>query len=293
MAVVSCKLKRGLAASYGTYWKHRYTDEYTIEVDSEMARFAIVQAATSAQPDPLPSLLTPHTEHGVEDRSSYLQNVDLRQHPSDKRLWTAICQYEPLNPNQTALDYQQTPLSRPVKWRIEWIEESGIVEKDINGQPITNTVGDEFDTPIERPKLYPVLVAEKTYSTVEAIIALGMEYHDSVNSATFRGGGPRTVKFLPIQSSEIQQENGVDFYVASMRFAYNPLTWDVEILNRGWRYRPAAGQTPVKALDKETRLPVSTPVLLAENGTLLAEGAAKHYVKGQVLKLKDFNGIFA
>lgn len=293
MAVVSCRKKRGLSASYGTYWRHKYTDEYTIEVDSEMSRYQIVQAATSAQPDPLPSLLTPHTEHGTVDQSSYLQDVKLRQSDDNKFLWTATCEFEPLSPNQTVADFTSNPTQRPVKYRMEWIEESGIVEKDINGEPITNTVGDEFDSAIEKPNLYPVLVAEKVYRTIDAIISLGMQYHDSVNSTTFRNGAPRTVKFLPIQSSEIQMENGLDFYVAIMRFAYNPKTWDVELLNRGWRYRPAAGQTPVKAMDKETRLPVSAPVLLAENGTLLAEGAAKHYVKRQVLTPKDYNAIFS
>jgi hypothetical protein len=60
-------------------------------------------------------------------------------------------------------------------------------------------------------------------------------------------------------------------------------------MNRGWRYRPAVGQDPIQAIDKKTRLPVTTPVKLAADGTLLAEAAAPHFISFQTLELEDYN----
>ncbi len=96
---------------------------------------------------------------------------------------------------------------------------------------------------------------------------------------------------LPIQSSDVQYEATTSYYEAALRFAYNPKTWDREVMNRGWRYRPAADQEPIQAIDPGTRLPVVTPVKLAEDGTLLPEGDPPHFVRFETLELAEYNDI--
>lgn len=293
MAVIKVERLRGGDATYAVPNAHSYTDTYRIYTNSDMARALVLSGAqATTAPTKVPQLLDYHKDYNVTDAAAVCQQIHLRPEQEDKRIWLATCQFGPLQPNQTPLDNVNSPLLKQTKWHVEWLEETAIVAKDASGVPITNTVGDEFDTPIEQPKLFMVLVAEKPYATLQEIIDLGLEYHESVNSVAFKNGPARTVRFLPIQSQQVQFENGIEYYMASLRFGFNPETWDVEVLNRGWRYRPTAGTAPVKAIDKETHLPVSVPVNLAENGTLLAEGATKYYVKRQTYKLKDYNAIF-
>lgn len=294
MPVLSCDRLRGGSAAYGVPHSNTYRDQYRIKCTGDMARFSVLEGAQqSGAPDKLPRRLDFHTESGVTDSAAVCQNISLEMEQGDKCAWIATCEFGPLKPGQTVADQTTSPLLRPVKWRVEWFEESGIAVKDKDGAPLVNAVGDEFDTPVEKPGLYMVLVGDKAYATVDEIITLGLTYHGSVNSANFRGATPRQVKFLPMTSSEVTNENGVEYFLATFRFAYNPETWDVSLLNHGWRYRPAKDQDPVEAVDPKTRLAVSKPVHLAEDGTLLPEGAKKVYLAKRIFTEKDYNAIFA
>jgi hypothetical protein len=291
MAVTRCNRLRGSSARYSGPATHEYVEIYRIECDQQMAKAEVIAQALSGAPDPLPDLYQNHSEFGVTDASSYVQSVDLAQEEGHQCIWKATVNYGPMPPGSSPGDNVATPTLRPTRWRVEWLDQQGILVKDRLGNPIVNSVGDEFDIPLDEPELFMVLVAEKNYLTLQEIIDLGIQYHGTVNSAIFRGGAVRTVKFLPIQSSDIQHESGISFYTAALRFAYNPKTWDREVLNRGWRFRQAAAGPIQKIIDPVTKLPPSQPLNLAADGTLIPDGDPAVYLKFEANVLADYNAI--
>jgi hypothetical protein len=291
VAVISCTRQRGVTARYSGPATHEYTDKYRIVCDQQMARSQVLLESLNGAPDALPDLYDTHEEYGVIDASSYCQSVDLTQSNEHACLWEAAVQFGPMPPNTSPSDNVTSPELRPTRFRIEWIDQQGILIKDRLGSPIVNSVGDEFDVPLEEPELFMVLVADRNYLTLQGVIDLGLQYHGTVNSATFFGGQPRTVKFLPIQASDVQYERGIAYYTASLRFAYNPKTWDREVLNRGWRYRAVAAGAIRKAIDPVTKLPTSQPLNLATDGTLVPDGQPPVYLKFEANVLANYNNI--
>lgn len=283
---------RGSTARYSGPATHEYTETYKIICDQPMAKAEVILQALSGAPDALPDLYANHSEYGVTDASAYVQSVELTQEDAHQCVWKASVTYGPMPPGSSPGDNVTTPTLRPTRWRVEWLDQMGILTKDRLGNPIANSVGDEFDIPLEEPELFMVLVAEKNYLTLQEIIDLGIQYHGTVNSAVFKNGAVRTVKFLPIQSSDIQHESGISFYTAVLRFAYNPKTWDREVLNRGWRFRQVAGGPIQKAIDPITKLPPGQPLNLKNaDGTLVPDGQPAEYLKFEANTLADYNVI--
>lgn len=286
-------MQRVRRSRFGRQNDNSHTLEYKISTDDPNMMSPFVYAgALVAGPDPLPPVGAPVNLGGIVD-GTYVDSVDVVSIEGNARQWVATVQAGKLQPGQQPGDAAAglDPLARPTRWWIEYQEQTVIVEKDRFGTAITNTVGDAPDDAFEEIDPVLILCGSKNYGSLDEVIEIGQEYHRSVNSTKFRKAEPRCARMLPLQVSDVQFEGNTEFISATFRFAYNPSTWDREYLNRGWRYRPAAGQPPVDALDKKTKLPPMAPVKLAADGTLLADGAAPHFVKREVLTPKNYNDL--
>lgn len=292
MAVIECKLRRGRRGRFGLQNKNGYSLEYSITTDTQMSELTILQGAYQGSPDPLPSLYSQYTFGSIPDASAFCTSISLDQSEDDRNLWLARVEFGQLPPGSSSADKDiPSPLDYRIRYRLEWLEEQVAVEKDRDGNPVANTVGDDFVPGLMEPVLYPVLVCERNYATVEEILALGQQYHKTVNSLEFFGGAPGTVKMLPITSSDLLTEKGIEFYTATFRFAYNSETWVNSLLNRGWRGRPTAGDDVQRLLDKLTLLPISEPANLAQDGTVLNDGDPPVFVDYWTLTEIDYNAL--
>lgn len=294
MAVLSCKLiAEGRSSRFGLENKNEHSRRYRIRTDNAMdSGFVVLTGAYTASPHPLPTRYSYYTDSSGTDLSTYCTEVSLEQDSNDRKTWIATASFGTLPPGKNPTDAAyDNPILRPPRYRVDFQEESTVVAKDNAGAAIVNSVGDEFDEPLEQEEIYPILVVERNYANLQTVIDIGNEYHKSVNSKVFYGSAVRTVRFLPLTSTELLFENGVSFYTVTFRFMFNKDTWDRVVMNRGWRYRQAAGGNLIPAVDPTTQLPVQSPVKLAANGTLLADGAQPIWLTYQTRPLKDFSSL--
>lgn len=288
-AVVSSKLTRDMSGSISIGNEQSHKLRYQVWTDGPMWGPAVIIGAYTATPDPLPTLYQQWVPGGLST-GAYVLSIAYSADDDNHNRWLMDVELGKLPPGKSAADAVQNPLNRPPRYRIEYMEEQIVIEKDREGKPITNSVGDPPDTALEDVDAYPVLVVDKNFATLQEIVDLGNQYHRSVNSDSFYGASARKVRFMPLQASDIQNENGIEFYTATMRFAFNPRTWDREYLNRGWRYRKAAGGPLQLAMDDKTNLPVTSPVKLKLDGTLAADGQ-ETYITRQTLEPKAYGAI--
>lgn len=285
-AVIKCQLQRQMSGSIGLNNEQSHRLSYQVWADGLMWGPEVIVGAYTATPDPLPQRYQLWTPGGVAT-GAYVLSLSYRADDANHSKWHIDVEIGKLPAGRNPTDNVENPLLRPPRYRVEYIEETVVIEKDREGKPITNSVGDPPDSALEDIDAYPVLVVEKNYATLQQIVDLGNTYHRSVNSNAFYGATARKVRFMPIQASDILNENGIEYYTATMRFAFNPRTWDREFLNRGWRYKKTAGGTLQNAIDEKTNLPVTSPVKLKEDGTIAPDGQ-EFYIVRQILEPKDY-----
>lgn len=288
-SVIKCTLQREMSGSIAIGNEQSHRLQYVVWTDGPMWGPEIILGAYTATPDPLPTRYQLWTPGGMVT-GAYVLSLAYRADATNHNRWIVDVEIGKLPPGRSPNDDAPNPLTRPPRYRIEYVEEQIVIEKDREGKPITNSVGDPPDSALEDVDAYPVLVVDKNYGTLQEIIDLGNLYHRTVNSDTFYGATARKVRFLPLACSDIQNENGIDFYTATMRFAFNPKTWDREYLNRGWRYRKTAGGPLQLAMDDKTNLPVTSPVKLKLDGTVATDGQ-EVYITRQVLEPKAYGTI--
>jgi len=137
-------------------------------------------------------------------------------------------------------------------------------DTDGDGDLLVNAVGDPV-VGLSRDIADPVYVFRQNESSYPA--ATMRSYWNHVNSDSFLGWDANCARLMPITAT--RQDDGTNyFWVVTYRFQFRADGWNHRYVNEGKRYRPAAGEDPVLVKDKTG----SETVLLAANGTLLAEG---------------------
>jgi hypothetical protein len=258
--------------------------------------------AIAAQGDnvPVPAHGAPYQWPEESDGSIFLLEISVqRRHDASRILWTIEGKYSARDPGDPPGEENPNPIERPVKYRLEHVTYSEVVDEDRAGNPIVNAAGQEFDEPLEDEKARPVLVVEKNYAALSQIIALNAAFSGRVNSDTFLGQPPRTWFCHTIPSSDLlTAPNGTTYYTATFRLEYNHRTWDRKILNRGFKHFLSAQDktlvqaTSVSVAEDGTKTKVFTnePVLLADDGTRLPDGQLGKFVTVRVKPERAFSG---
>ena len=189
-------------------------------------------------------------------------------------LWHVSLEFD-----STALQSEENPLDEPVRYSLRWEQADKVVEKDIHGNAIANTVGDLFkDPPYSEQDELPVLVAVKNFpgAAFESLVSLALAYKKSTNSDIFLGAAPGTARLKCIQTGDIQNQNDVEFYRVAFEFAFDADGWQPEILNRGSRAKDSAGNI-YELPNKEVRN-------LKQDGTLVGENEQPYFIPFETLK---------
>jgi hypothetical protein len=197
-----------------------------------------------------------------------------------------------------------TTIRQTHRW--SWAESQEAVDCDVNGNPITNSLGRSFDTPVHWTVLDPVLTITRARgdSSTRRIIT----YSGSLNVDSFYGASPGQAKMDGIEVEDAWA--GTVHYVMetyTIRFRQGlPVTkgkygetyggplkaWYLRILNTGfdaWSgdtlHQSAAQRGQAKhtyrILDKDGN-PVSDPVPLDGKGFILGRGEPAHWMEFQM-----------
>jgi hypothetical protein len=128
----------------------------------------------------------------------------------------------------------ENPLERPTVYDIQYIEQEYVVDKARNVEalshgdgkganraantlgPIVNAAGKRPDEPIVDTERNAIIVIERNYATLGAIMALNETYQRTTNSDAITIGGEsvdaRRLKYLVTRSNGRQVENEIEYY---------------------------------------------------------------------------------
>lgn len=236
-------------------------------------------------------------------------DVQRRHDDRNRNLWTITATYSVPDPGQSPNEDRGDATTIPIKYRLEHVSFTEVVEEDKDGQPIVNAAEQEFDEPLEQEQSRLVLVAEKIFLSAQppaqlaidallSIVALNRTFKHTVNDATFLGAGPREWFCHTIPASDMTIDgNGIAYRTATIRLELNPKKWDRKVLNRGFKhYKTAADKTLLQATTTmvqqdgtEIKVPTNEPVLLAADGTRLPDGQLGNFITFRVRRETDFD----
>jgi hypothetical protein len=276
--------------------------------DRSMSAYTVISEATSATPDPFPDYFSTYNLFGETDNSSFMQEADCR--PLDEKnasVWLAKAVWSPIKGTESTDNHtsREDPLSRPVRYGLEWEEISIPVEKgwnqvELSGLsrsvntfgPIQNAAGQEPSSPILKTKRIPVIVAKKNYASLGTINAIEQTYGDGLNSDTFYGYSAGECLFRGINASEQKYEGGTAYYEGSIRIACQKGGWDYEMVNRGWKYLDNGELKECTVSDKDgNKVPVSEPANLELDGSQTPDGAIGTVIPWRHRPLVAFSGL--
>lgn len=146
--------------------------------------------------------------------------------------------------------------------------------KNVNGEPIEGEEVEVFYTVHTITKNRPA----SRYNELRPLFG-------KLNSATFEGKEPKSLRFVDYQVSDVQEvevgNTTVSFVTETIVIEEAPdgETWEAKPLNRGFMAKPDAGAEtkPVRIIDANKQ-EITSPRLLAEDGTELPEDGEPYFI---------------
>lgn len=262
----------------GSRW-HKVNKEY---VRSHGCTYRIVMGPDDTIADvtaieQLPALFEPY-EFDSKAKCISLSIKEQSESGEQGSVWLADAEW-----STDAVEKSESPLDEPIRYSLRWEQTEKVVERDIHGNAIANTIGDLFvDPPYTEQDELPILVAVRNFpaTALEFLIALALDYKKSTNADIFLGAPVGTAKLKDIQTGEIQKQDDIEYYRVSFEFVFNADGWQPEILNRGHRAKDADGNI--------YELPNKEVSNLKQDGTVVAEGEQPYYIPFETLNPKSY-----
>ena len=248
MAITVNERFEGRTSKIGLYLKRDHVRQFVAESSASERSWAVAQASG------VPSLGDAHPEDGV----ALCVDIDVKPNGAPN-VWAISCKYTNDLPDDTIDDDDPTSIRTKSSWSFEDI--SRFVGQDRDENPILNTAGDRYEEPIEVVDSFPTLTITKNRGSFNASTAFS--YNNSVNSDTYRGAEPGTLR-VRITATE-EWTNDAPYWATSYVFRYNPLGWQPKILEAGLYQLNAAGDRipcTVRGQSASDSEPVEHPVPL-------------------------------
>ena len=265
MSIESVSLLPGLEATATDDFRVVYTAHYRVITTSATDGPLTVMNASA-----LPTLWSSFSV-GDSDVNAFVKKISVKQSTDVRTMWDVTVNWEPLRPGQTPDDEYQDRFNRPIRYWIESVNYTDIVEVDQAGDPIVNSANQAFDEPLTEERSRIVLCAEKPFATLQEIIDLNLSHAMSVNTDTFYGATARQCLCRPILCSQLMTENDISFYLGTFRIEFNEDTWDRKVVDRGFLTIDGDCESTAdhaNAIDKDGNF-TAEPVLLDSDGTAL------------------------
>jgi hypothetical protein len=271
MAVTSVKVNgRARGAYEAERFKRTYSQPYLVQTDS-MLTGAVEVLITSGLPGGLPVMYSTFQDPSGSyvDTGAFLVKLNPSQRSDNPFLWDveAIYESEGLRPEQ----FVKSPFDRPTVQTatMQKFQKPAVIDQ--NGLAYVNSAGDPFDPPIEVDDSRPVLQLKRNEPTFD--YTLPLVYKDAINADPFLGISPGSCKCQAINSVGPQFENGVLYWEVTYEFEIRLEGWNLQVLDRGYRYLNSGALTPILI----NGLPCTTPRLLDGAGGVLSVGGTPKY----------------
>ena len=250
MAITVNERFEGRTSKIGLYLKRDHVRQFVAESSASERSCAVAQASG------VPSLGDAHPEDGV----ALCVDIDVKPNGAPNA-WAISCKYTNDLPDDTIDDEDPLAIRAKSSWSFEDI--SRFVGQDRDGNPILNAAGDRYEEPIEVVDSFPTLTVTKNRSSFSAATAFA--YNNSVNSDTYRGAEPGTLR-VRITANE-EWKNDSPYWPTNYVFRYNPHGWQPTILEAGLYQKVLSSRVPcfIKGETHDSE-PVEHPVPLDIDG---------------------------
>lgn len=184
----------------------------------------------------LPSLHGMYVVGGEMDLGLLVKSLEPRQDTGNPLVWEVTVSYD--SDTVTPEEGDPNPLARPpeLAWSVEKVKV--VVERDINGEAITNSAYEAFDPPIEKDKIILVLTITRNRAMFDAVDAA--QQIGKTNSLTWLGFTERKAR-LDDRSASLATENGLTFWKERIVVKIDEQTWNIFPLDAGFHERDGSG----------------------------------------------------
>jgi len=170
-------------------------------------------------------------------------------HPHSPWLWVRNKRVETIGPftfrvivyystrfSEPASDMQIDPLANPLEqpWEIEWdfVTTQEIIDRDIDGKPITNSSGESFNPPIMRE--WNDLLLRITRNEASFNPRIAASYKDAINLDWFWGFKPGTVRCV-IYRAKVARHGALWYWRVNYAFQMREVGWTRKIRDEGYK----------------------------------------------------------
>jgi len=277
------KISGGAQADFADDVTYIYEVQYDAIPTSFHSALTSAQAASST---PVPARAAPCPS------ASWLFAGNISGEPDENQrtLWTWTVSYTKpstkdlgsLGPGGEAIT---NPLLRPAVYNIEYMDIEQVIEKAYNVDslprgsgkgtgraaltlgPVVNSAGERPDEPQMTTKRLEVLVIQKNFATLAAIVNLNRTYKDTTNSDNVQGYQPRELRYQLTESSGQQKENNITFWPGTTTILAEDST-DLVLDNVGTKFWDGSAIVEIKETDEDgNSVPPFAPVPLKLDGT--------------------------
>lgn len=296
MSVISSELMlNARSGSSDEKFQRSYVVKWLVTTDNKLDGPQVIYAgATGASPSPVSAKYATYAIGNDVDANAYHLDSTIEAHdPGSEFQWVVTVNYGPAPKGEAPGERAENPMSRPVRYSIDWVAFTKPLTKDKDGNPIANAAKQSFDPPPEQEDLRPVLVAKKNFATLAEVIGLMLTYKNAVNTDTFYGAGVREAKVESITAGDQAHENGYSYYEATIRVMFNEPgeKFDRSFVNQGFKhYVSATDKTLIVARDAK-QVPMNEAVLLDTDGTRLADDTDGNTLEFRTFPEVAFSGL--
>lgn len=239
--------------------------------------------ATARDAGGIPLVGQPYSTGTESDPFAFVESK--RADRSAENAYDVTVNYSSLAPDED----QSDPLTADVQYTWAAVEYEEPVDKDVSGNKIITTANEPF---------LPGSITRRTYNVVLTITrnetswdgSTALSYLGTINSAGFLGAAAKTVMLTNISPQFLKTDDGIDYVRITYEFTYDKRTFTKKILNQGFKFK-SGGLTYLicERNEQGENIPVTTPRLLASDGSVLAEGSAAYYLEKEVYEQSDFS----
>lgn len=226
--------------------------------------------------------------------AAQLYEATFQQKDEAKRLWDVNTTYSTQVSSGGLSGYQENPLNQPVQRSASFNSYQKPINRDINGELLRVTSGELID-PIEVEANRPEF--RRTWNTTSFNWPLLQEYENAVNSDTFAGYAPGTLRIGGLTITETiilpndQFPAGLTYYTIDATFQVRKEGWKLRYVNEGYYIKNPDDndedkKDPEKRIrimskvknpddDSEEQVPKETKSLLNEEGTAVLKDDEK------------------
>jgi len=285
MSVVSVTTKyatnRGTADVHG---RRQYTIVLIVDCDSTSDTEQTIYAAVAL------GIPVKYQAHPA-DSGALCKQLDphkIAELANGHAIWEVVCKYDSKfdreqHPNQDVAN----PLNRPTVFTWAGAIYTETQFKDLDGKAYVNTagpavggqrMGDPLDPPPLTEQVHGIITATRNVASFDE--AKAESYRNKVNSDTWRGHAKDTCKIAVYGAHGPLYENGVEFFSENIEIHTNRRKWiPLEVLNAGPRHLKEDTDTVPVLGEDDDGTKSTVPVLLAADGTKLADDADPYYLE--------------